>query len=370
MKTRAALLWESPGKWDVREIELDEPKAHEVLVRMVAAGLCHSDDHVAKGDAPVAHLPRCGGHEGAGVIEAVGPHVRGLKVGDHVVTSFVPGCGRCRWCAQGMQNLCDNGALLTTGAQFDGTFRMHADGHDVAQAMLVSTFSEYSVMPEWSCVPIAEDIPLEIAALLGCGVPTGWGSAVYLADVRPGDVVIVMGAGGIGINAVQGAAHAGAQRVIAVDPAPFKRDMALRLGATHSVDTMAEATELARAATNGQGADSAIVTVGVLTGDDVAAAFDAIGKGGTVVVTAIGKVTETNDIPVSPGVLSMYQKRIQGSLYGGAVPTADIPLLLEMWRAGRLELEELATRTYTLDEVAQGFEDMHAGINIRGVIHF
>jgi Zn-dependent alcohol dehydrogenase len=184
-------------------VELDEPREHEVLVRMGAAGLCHSDDHFATGDIPVGHLPFCGGHEGAGVIEAVGPGVRGLAVGDHVVTSFIPSCGRCRWCASGQQNLCDNGALMLEGCQLDGSFRMHLDGHDVGRAGLVSTFADYSVMPEWSCIKIPEDVPLDIAALLGCGVPTGWGSAVNAAAVSPGDVVIVMGVGGIGVNAVQ-----------------------------------------------------------------------------------------------------------------------------------------------------------------------
>jgi S-(hydroxymethyl)glutathione dehydrogenase/alcohol dehydrogenase len=369
METRAAVLHEVPGKWEVHTVELDPPRDHEVLVRMVATGLCHSDDHFATGDIPPGHLPFCGGHEATGVIEAVGPGVRGLGVGDHIVTSFVPGCGRCRWCASGRQNLCDNGALMLMGNQLDGTFRMHLDGEDVGQAGLISTFAEYSVMPEWSCIKIDKDIPLDIAALLGCAVPTGWGSAVNAAEVAPGDVVMVVGIGGIGISAVQGALHAGASRIIAVDPVEMKRRVALELGATDAFADREEAAELARALTNGQGADSAILCVGVLTGDDVAAALSAIRKAGTVVVTG---AAPAGDIALSLPLLevTMYQKRIQGSIYGMMSPSKDVPRLLGMWAAGQLKLEQMITRSYALDDINQGYADMHAGLNMRGVLSF
>jgi NDMA-dependent alcohol dehydrogenase len=338
-------------------------------VRIVAAGLCHSDDHFCTGDITVGHLPFCGGHEAAGIVEAVGPGVRGLAEGDHIVTSFVPGCGRCRWCASGMQALCDNGALMLEGHQLDGTYRMHLDGEDVAQAGLVSTFAELTVMPEWSCIKIEDHIPLDVAALLGCAVPTGWGSAVNAAQVRPGDVVIVMGIGGIGIAAVQGAAHAGAARVIAIDPVQMKRDAALRLGATDAFSDHEEAAELARSLTNGQGADSAIVCVGVCTGQDVANAFAAIRKAGTVVVTAAAADTDTN-LPVPMLELTMYQKRIQGSIYGMMSPSKDVPRLLDLWQGGQLKLEELITRSYDLDGLNQGYADMKAGVNLRGLLRF
>jgi S-(hydroxymethyl)glutathione dehydrogenase/alcohol dehydrogenase len=369
METRAALLREVPGKWEIHTVELDPPKEHEVLVRIGAAGLCHSDDHFCTGDITVGHLPFCGGHEAAGVVEAVGAGVRSVKEGDHIVTSFVPGCGRCRWCASGMQALCDNGALMLEGHQLDGTYRMHLDGQDVAQAGLVSTFAEYSVMPEWSCIKIAQDVPLDVAALLGCAVPTGWGSAVNAAQVRPGDVVVILGIGGIGISAVQGARHAGASRIVAVDPVEMKRTAALELGATDALASHEEAAELARSLTNGQGADSAIVCVGILNGDDVAAAFSAIRKAGTVVVTAAAPDTEMR-LPVSLLELTMFQKRIQGSIYGMMSPSKDVPRLLDLWRAGQLKLEELITRTYGLDELNQGYADMHAGINLRGLLRF
>jgi NDMA-dependent alcohol dehydrogenase len=369
MKTRAALLMEQPGKWEVVDADLDDPRDHEVLVRMVATGLCHSDDHVAKADGKVPHFPYCGGHEGAGVVEAVGSGVRGLAPGDHIVTSFIPGCGRCRWCASGMQNLCDSGALLSGGAQLDGAFRMHYSGRDVARSSLIGAFSEWSVMSEWSCVKIPDHFSLRTAALLGCGVPTGWGSAVNAAGAKPGDVIIVMGVGGIGINAVQGARHAGATQIIAVDPVEMKREAALRLGATHAADSIEIAADIARSLTNGQGADSAIVTVGVLSGEHIAQAFDAVRKGGTVVVTAVAPMAAVG-IPVSPFMLAMFQKRIQGCLYGMMAPSADVPRLLRLYESGQLKLDELVSRTYALDEINLGYEDMHAGTNIRGLIEF
>ena len=369
MKTKAAVLWSQPGKWEVTEVDLDEPKDHEVLVKMAAAGLCHSDDHFCTGVLPAMRLPMCGGHEGAGIVEAVGSAVQSVQPGDHVVVQFIPGCGRCRWCASGMQNLCDTGAGLLTGMQLDATFRMHTDGTDVGQMAMVSTFSEYSVINQWSCVKIPDDIPLAEACLVGCGVPTGWGSAVVAADVQPGDVTIVMGIGGVGINAVQGAAHAGASRIIAVDPVAFKREVALTLGATDACETMAQATELAQSLTNGQGADNAIVTVGVIKGEHVAQAFTAIRKAGTVAVTAVGNAMECG-IPVNLFELAMFQKRIQGVLYGSLSPSKDMLRLLGMYQAGQLKLKELITQTYTLDQINDGYADLHAGRNIRGLITF
>lgn len=369
MKIRAALLTEQPGKWHVEDVDLDPPKEFEVLVELKASGLCHSDDHVASGDIPCQHLPYNGGHEGAGVVLDVGPGVRAVAPGDHIVTSFIPGCGRCRWCASGMQNLCDLGVILGLGAQIDGTYRKHFEGQDIAQASFTGTFSTHTVMPEWGCIKIPKHIPLTSAALLGCAVPTGWGSAVNAAATTPGDVIIVVGVGGIGLSAVQGAAHAGATRVIAVDPVEFKRELALQVGATDAVASIEEGTELARSITNGQGADATILAVGVLTSELVGAASDSIRKAGTVVVTAVGKATETG-IPVNLVHFAMYQKRIQGVLYGMMSPSKDVPRLLAMYERGQLKLDEMVTRTYALDEINQGYADLHAGTNLRGVIVF
>src|SRR4051794_17716001 len=223
VKTKAAILWEVNTPWSVEEIELDEPKAGEVLVRMAASGLCHSDEHLVTGDLPF-ELPMIGGHEGAGIVEEVGSDVSWLQPGDHVVFGFIPSCGRCQSCSTGHQNLCDLGMYLAGGLQIaDQTSRHHADGNDLRLMCLLGTFSHHTVVNEASCIKIEPDLPLDRACLLGCGVVTGWGSSVYAAEVAPGDTVAVVGIGGIGVNAVQGARLAGAKRIVAIDPLEFKR---------------------------------------------------------------------------------------------------------------------------------------------------
>ncbi|PXY22686.1 NDMA-dependent alcohol dehydrogenase [Prauserella muralis] len=367
MRTRAAALLEQPGKWQIVDVDLDEPSANEVLVRFVAAGLCHSDDHAATGDMPVGRLPLIGGHEGAGVVEKVGPGVRSLAVGDRVVAQFVPSCGRCLPCASGRGNLCDLGMYALAGSMADGTYRAHHDGADVGQMTMVGTFAEHAVVSEFSLTKIGDDIPFHVAALLSCGVPTGWGSAEYGAEVEAGHTVIVMGTGGVGMNAVQAAAARGASYVIAVDPAPFKREMATTFGATHTFADIDEAAEFARSVTGGQGANSVVVAVGVTTSEHVAKAVDAIGKFGTVVVTGIGDIKDEG-LPINLWMLSMMQKRIQGVIFGMGTPSFEISRLADLYRSGRLKLDELVTKTYRLEEVNQAYADMHAGSNVRGVI--
>ncbi|WP_165704599.1 alcohol dehydrogenase catalytic domain-containing protein, partial [Mycobacteroides abscessus] len=222
MKTRAAVLWGLEQKWEVEEVELDPPGPGEVLVRLAATGLCHSDEHLVTGDLPIP-LPVVGGHEGAGTVVECGEGVEDLSEGDSVILTFLPSCGRCSYCARGMGNLCDLGAALMMGPQIDGTYRFHARGEDVGQMCLLGTFSEYTVVPQASVVKIDGGIPLDRAALIGCGVTTGYGSAVRTGEVRAGDTVVVVGAGGIGMNAIQGARIAGALAIVAVDPVNFKR---------------------------------------------------------------------------------------------------------------------------------------------------
>ena len=372
MRTRGAVLTKAPGTYEVVELEVDDPRQGELRIRMVACGLCHSDDHVATGDIPVGTYPYAGGHEGAGIVESVGPNTPGWDVGDHVIFSFVPSCGRCRWCATGRQNLCDLGAFAVLGSRFDDptSFRLHLpDGTPVGQSLGISTLVELTTVSVNSVIKIDKELPLEKVCLLGCAVGTGWGSAVNMAEVGPGDTVIVMGSGGVGSNAVQGAAAAGALRVVAVDPVAFKRETAERLGATHTFADISEADEFVKSVTNGQGADSVIITVGVVKGDYVAQALAAIRKAGTVVVTAVGDLMSVG-VPISLGELTLFQKRIQGAVFGGSNPTADVPRQLEMYREGKLKVDELITTEYKLDDVAQGFVDMHAGRNIRGVVIF
>jgi NDMA-dependent alcohol dehydrogenase len=373
MQTRGAVLRQAPGKYEVVDLEVDDPREEEVQVQLVATGLCHSDDHPATGDMPVGTFPFAGGHEGSGIVTKAAANSKGLKEGDHVVFSFLPACGHCRWCASGMQNLCDLGATLLVGSRWDDptSFRLKMldTGEPVGQMCGISTFCATTKVSAASAVKVPDDIPLEVACLVGCGVGTGWGSAVNAAEVQPGDTVIVMGIGGIGINAVQGAKHAGASNVIAVDPVEFKREKAQEFGATHTFSSMEEATELARQFTNGQGADSAIVTVGVTKPEHVAQAFSAIRKAGTCVVTGLGPFSDVG-LPIAISELTLFQKRLQGAMFGMSNPNWDILRQLQLYRDGVLKLDELITKTYKLDDIAQGYQDMRDGKNIRGVVRF
>ena len=366
MKMDAAVLWEVQGDWSIEEIELDPPQDGEVLVSFEATGLCHSDHHARTGDFP-APFPIVGGHEGAGIVQEVGPGVRGLKPGDHVVASFLPACGKCRWCATGQQNLCDLGAMLLNGTQLDGTYRRHIGAQDVGASLLLGTFAQYGVVSDASLVKIDDDLPLSRACLLGCGVTTGWGSAVHTAKVAPGDTVVVIGCGGVGSGAIQGARIAGAERIVAVDLVAEKRDKAIELGATHFFTSIEEATAVVADTTRGVMADSAILTVGLVEGAMIGQALDLIRKGGAVVLTGIAAAADvTPTLPMA--MFTLFQKRLLGSLYGEANPSADIPRLLRLFREGKLLLDETVTTEYKLGDVNVAFDDMLAGRTIRGVI--
>src|SRR3984957_13909721 len=367
MTTRAAVCRKAGEPWEVTELELDDPQAGEILVKFHAAGLCHSDDHVQKGDAPM-RMPMVGGHEGAGVVEAVGPAVTRVNVGDHVTCSFIPGCGKCRYCATGRQNLCDAGRNAETGLLASGQFRFHQNGEDFGGLCALGTFSQYAVVHEYSVVKIPEWIGFDVAALVACGVPTGWGSAVRAGDVRAGQTVVIYGAGGVGSNAVQGARFAGAKNVVVVDPVAFKRDMALStFGATHAFATAEEAHDFVRETTWGQLADHAIMTPGAVTEEMVQAAVMLTGKGGKVTITAVCHINE-RAVHVHAGLLIGYMRQVRGALFGDSNPLYDIPLLLGLYKSGQLKLDELVTRKYSLDQVNQAYQDMNDGKNIRGVI--
>jgi NDMA-dependent alcohol dehydrogenase len=366
MKTKAAVLHGVGTDWEITELDLDGPKAGEVLVRWMAAGLCHSDEHLQTGDIPVRY-PIVGGHEGAGIVEEVGPGAARLKPGDHIVCSFLPVCGHCRFCARGQTNLCDLGALLYDNCLPDGTFRFHAAGLDFGQMCLLGTFSQWGTVSEHSCVKVASDLPLDPLALVGCGVPTGWGTAVNAGGVRPGDTVVIFGIGGVGVNAVQGAAFAGAQHIVAVDPLPSKRAVAEQFGATHSAADAAGAQEIVTGLTHGVGADEALVTVGRVTEEVITAAFAAVRKRGAVIVTGLSGPANKN-IQIPSFELTLFEKRIQGALFGGGNPFDDIPLMIDLYRSGRLKLDELITSRYRLEDVNQGYQDLVDGKNIRGVI--
>lgn len=371
MKTRAAVMLGPAEPFIISELELDPPRTGEVLIRFVASGLCHSDLHIADGDLP-ARYPMVGGHEGAGIVEEVGPGVTKVSPGDHVVCSFVPACGTCRYCSTGRQSLCDMGANALSGMMPDGTFRFHGTGRDglpedFGGMCMLGTFSERATVSQHSVVKVDDWLPLDRVVLVGCGVPTGWGSAVYAGDVRVGDIVVIYGIGGIGINAVQGALAAGAKHVIVVDPVEFKRDMALKFGAGYAYADPMSAHEKVTELSWGEGADTAIVTVGTVDEATVSSAIGVVGKGGTVVL--VGMSSPEQFTVHWPGIdLTLNEKTIKGSLFGSANPHYDIVRLLRLYDAGQLELDALVTKTYSLDEVNEGYQDLRDGTNIRGVI--
>ncbi len=369
MKTKAAILWEVNSPWSVEEIDLDPPGHGEVLVKIAASGMCHSDEHLVTGDLPFA-LPIIGGHEGAGVVQEVGEGVSWLAPGDHVVFGFIPSCGRCPSCSTGHQNLCDLGALMGLGRQItDGGARHHARGQDLGLMCILGTFAHHTVVNEASCIKIDKDVPLDRACLLGCGVVTGWGSAVYAAEVSPGDTVAVVGVGGIGANAIQGAKLAGAKRVIAIDPVEFKREKAMEFGATHTFSSMEEALPGIQELTWGTMANKVIMTMGVGSGEVIGQAMALASKRGRVVVTNIHPALEAS-ASMSLLDLTLMEKQLVGSLFGSGNPRADIPKLIGLYREGQLDLDGLVTTEYPLEGVNEGYDAMRAGTNIRGVLKY
>jgi S-(hydroxymethyl)glutathione dehydrogenase/alcohol dehydrogenase len=302
------------------------------------------------------------------VVVEVGPGVTSVQVGDHVSASFIPSCGRCRYCSTGRQNLCDAGAgAMGNGMITDGTDRHFINGQPVKLMAKLGTFAEYTCVAEASIIKVDADLPLEAVALVSCGVATGWGSATKRAEVRPGETVVVVGVGGIGINAVQGAAAAGAKRIIAIDPVEFKREKAMEFGATHTYASMEEAFPAVTELTWGQMADKVIMTPGVMYGHMMQLGTALAGKGGTIVVTAVAPITQTES-SVNLFEIAMYNKEIKGTIFGSLNPRHDIPALLGLYREGQLKLDELITRRYTLDQINEGYDAMRQGHNIRGIV--
>lgn len=370
MKTKGALIWEFNQPWSVEEIEIGDPRKDEVKIQMEAAGMCRSDHHLVTGDIPMAGFPVLGGHEGAGIVTEVGPGVDDFAPGDHVVLAFIPSCGKCPSCQAGMRNLCDLGAGLLAGESVtDGSFRIQARGQNVYPMTLLGAFSPYMVVHRSSVVKIDPSVPFEVACLVGCGVTTGYGSAVRTADVRPGDDVAIVGLGGVGMAALQGAVSAGARYVFAVEPVEWKRDQALKFGATHVYPDINAALMGIAEVTYGLMAQKVIITVGKLDGADVDSYLTITAKGGTCVLTAIGSLVDTQ-VTLNLAMLTLLQKNIQGTIFGGGNPHYDIPKLLSMYKAGKLNLDDMVTTAYKLEQINDGYQDMLNGKNIRGVIRY
>ncbi|MDH3451117.1 MAG: Zn-dependent alcohol dehydrogenase [Gammaproteobacteria bacterium] len=367
MKSRAAVLFEAGQKLEVREVDVQDPGPGEVRIRMAAGGVCHSDLHVMTGHLK-APLPAILGHEGAGIVADVGAGVTAVQPGDHVIPLWRLSCGECEYCSGGRPALCAAGTEIRwSGRLLDGTTRFKLDGEEIKHFAGVSSFSNYTVLPEQAVLKIPDDIPLERAALLGCAVITGVGAVIHGADVKPGRTVAVFGTGGVGVNVVQGAALAGAEKIIAVDLLASRLEQAQRFGATHAVNAAdGDPVEQIRDLTGGRGVDYSFEVIGLpLT---MRQAYDCLAKRGVAMMVGITPTTAEVTIP---SLSLVYEERVvTGSLYGSAAPKIDIPRLIDLYRAGKLMLDELLTRTYPIEEINQAYSDLESGATLRSVVTF
>ncbi len=367
MKSRAAVLFETGQKLEICEIDVQDPGPGEVRIQMVAGGVCHSDLHVMTGHLS-APLPAVLGHEGAGIVADVGAGVTSVRPGDHVIPLWRLSCGECEYCTGGRPALCPAGTEIRwSGRLLDGTSRFKLDGREIKHFAGVSSFSNYTVLPEKAVLKIPDDLPLERAALLGCAVITGVGAVINAAQVRPGRTVAVFGSGGVGINVVQGAVLAGAEKVIAVDLLESRLEQAIRFGASHAVNASAgDPVEQIRQLTGGRGVDYAFEVIGLpLT---MRQAYDCLAKRGVAVV--VGLTPTTAELTV-PALSLVYEERVlTGSLYGSAAPKTDIPRLIDLYRAGGLKLDELLSRSYPIEEINQAYDALESGDTLRSVVTF
>ena len=357
MQMQAAILTEAHTPFRIETVDIDPPKAGEALVKMAAAGICHSDWHLVAGKAPFP-APITLGHEGSGIIEAVGAGVTRVKPGDHVTLSWKACCGECFYCQQDQPAICDaHAAEINAGLMSDGTARTRWRGETLHQWGGLSTFAEYSVVREESVVPIRKDVPLEVAALVGCAVSTGVGAALYTAEVRAGQSVAVFGAGGVGLNIIQGAALCGTDPIIAVDANRNKMEIAREFGATHSLMSDDAVVSEIQKLTGGRGVDQAFESVGLA--DLQVKAQWATRPGGKL--TLVGITPAETTTPITAGHITINEKKILGSFYGSINPARDFHLILDLYQAGRLKLEELVTRRYRLDEINEAYASMLTG---------
>lgn len=367
MNTKAAILWEQGSDLSVEEALLEAPRAGEVLVEVKAAGVCHSDLHPARGDWP-ARTPLVLGHEGAGVVREVGSGVQGLRVGDHVVFCWAPACGVCPACLEGRPVLCDRLERTTFRNRMPGGgTRLTARGQALAHFNSTACFADFAVVAEEGAVRVPADVGFEALATLGCAVITGVGAVMNAARVEKGARVVVIGAGGVGLNVMQGARLSGCEQVIAVDTRSAPLRLAQDFGATHVVEAGAEnvAEQLIELA-GGRGADYVFDTVGAP--GTLSQALRVARKGGTVVVTGLSRTDTRASFPLFPFV--MQEKRLIGSVYGSGHPLMEIPRLVALYQEGKLKLEELATRTYSLAEVNDALQALASGEGARGIIRW
>ncbi len=366
MRIQAAVLHQPNTPFVIETLDLADPRAGEVRVKLTACGVCHSDYHLVSGSTKHP-LPVVAGHEGAGVVEAVGDGVTHVHVGDHVVLNWCPACGECFYCQHDQPNLCDTfTAPIWAGTMLDGTTRLSRNGDPVYAYCGLAAFAEYTVVPEQSCVPVRPDVPLTTASLVGCAVATGVGAALYTSPVQAGESVVVIGCGGVGLNTLQGAALAGATTIIAVDSNPAKEALARQFGATDFIVASDHVVADVRALTGGRGADRSFEAVGLPALQELA--FAAARPGGAVILAGLSPMGSATNLPGA--IITREEKTIKGSYYGSVDAQRDFPLLLDYYVDGKLKLDELVSRHWRLDQINEAFAEMLTGTVARGVIVF
>lgn len=363
---KVALLIQPGVPFAVEDVDVEQPQAGEVLIRMAACGVCHSDWHLMTG-ATRHPTPVVPGHEGAGVVEAVGPGVSRVKPGDHVILNWAPNCGHCFYCLRNKPSLCQTYVEpIWAGTMMDGTTRLRWKGRPVYVFSALGAFAELAVVPQETCIPVGKDIPLKAASLVGCAVATGVGAVIRTAKVEPGSSVVVLGCGGVGLNILQGAALAGAEKIIAVDRSEAKMKLARQFGATHTLLASEHTLEAVQELTGGRGADYSFEAVGVTAVQEEAVAVAR--PGGVVVFVGLAPMGTNTNIPGA--VLARTEKIVMGSYYGSVNTARDFPLLIDLYMAGKLKLDELVTREYTLEQINEAYAHMLSGEAARGVVVF
>jgi NDMA-dependent alcohol dehydrogenase len=364
MKTKAAVLYEVGDPFQVETLDLQPPQSGEVLVRMAATGVCHSDWHLVTGDTSHA-LPVIPGHEGAGVVEAVGKGVTRLQPGDHVALNWAPNCGHCFYCLNDRPSLCDTYVEpIWAGTMLDGTTRFTKNGKPIYHFSGLACFAEYTVVPEQSCVPLPKQVPLEIAALIGCAVTTGVGAVLNTAQVKPGSSVAVIGAGGVGISVVLGAKLAGASQIFVLDTNKAKITLARAFGATDFYVNEVGVHDAIRAKTGGRGPDYVFEAVGLPKLQEQA--LDLVRPGGVIVLSGISPMGSSTNLPGA--ILTRQEKTVMGSYYGTANTARDFPLYADLYLKGKLDLDRMVSRRFTLDQINEAYADMLKGETARGVV--
>jgi NDMA-dependent alcohol dehydrogenase len=361
---KAAVLYELKTPLKVEDVDLEKPKTGEVLVKIAANGVCHSDYSVIHGVLR-SPLPVVIGHEGAGIVQEIGPGVSLVKPGDHVVLSFAPYCGHCYYCSLGRPVLCDNMRItMGKGTLLDGTTRLKKNGKDIHHMAGLSSFAELAVVAETACIKIADNVPLEKACLVGCGVMTGVGAAINTAKVEPGTSAVIVGCGGVGLNVIQGCALAGAGTIIAVDLLDNKLEYARQFGATHTINpSRQELVKTVRSLTAGRGADYAFEVIGL--SKTIEQAYACARQGGTTIIVG---APSREDMVTLPAASFLTEKVLRGSLYGSTRPRIDMPKLIDLYMNKKLKIDELITRTYSLAEINEAMAALEKGEVARSVV--